>query len=163
ELLTHQAEGQIVESVTAVALRKAHAGQPDGGELGEYRGVVTAFAVVGRNDGRELLGAEIPHRRDELLLVRRQRQVEHRSKASASGWVKGSLSAKAPAWGSASGRWARRGQSPGCAIRQRGPRAPLASCAAAVAGSRHRSAAAGGCHRPSRCSPRLIWLRLSST
>ena len=77
ELLADEPEGQVVEAVAAVALREADAREPDRSELGEDLGVVPALAIVGRDCGRELPGAEVPDRGHELLLVRRQRQVEH--------------------------------------------------------------------------------------
>jgi hypothetical protein len=77
ELLADKTQREVVQTVTAEALRKADSREADGGELGEDLGVVVAGSVVGRDRRRELACAEIPDRRDELLLVRGQRKVEH--------------------------------------------------------------------------------------
>src|SRR5205807_8407595 len=78
ELLADEAEGQVIQPVTAVALGEADARKAQGCQLGEDLRVVAAGAVVGLDPRRELPRTKIPDRGDQLLLVGAQRQVEHR-------------------------------------------------------------------------------------
>ena len=77
ELLADQAEGEVIEPVTAVALREAHAREAERGQLGEDLWVVTAGAIVGADPRRKLAAAEVSDGGDQLLLVGGQRQVQH--------------------------------------------------------------------------------------
>src|SRR5205807_7356051 len=69
-----------VKPVAAVALRKAHPGRAERGELGKDVWVVATGAVVGADARSKLAGAELADRRHYLLLVLTEGEIEHETK-----------------------------------------------------------------------------------